>query len=353
MGTDGLIFPRLQLEVEPAEADREVLRKLQRAARLSRRDLGEARKAAAAAVDNTDAESGARPIALVAAAELAGLDGDWASLHLMLGGALDASGDAALVLEAVRQIALANGDLDNARNAAQRQVDAAARLAFDGTNPGACHESLLAPLDHLGEIAIAAADWAAAIIVYDEVLRIARVLVEQTATRDSRRNLSISLNRAGRVAEAAGERDRAGQVYEESLQTARELVAELATVESRRDLAIGMNNVGRVAEAAGEWDRAGQVYEESLQITRELVGQVPTVESRRDLSVSLNGVGRVAEAVGNVEDALKAFEESRQIRRGLAVRLGTKAAHLDREHSEASVARVQAMLGPSLKSGAT
>jgi tetratricopeptide (TPR) repeat protein len=306
------------------EVDRPAFAQLRQAARLSVTDLRAARRLAEAVLDAASVGDELRALAACASAELAGVDGDWTSLHQFLTTALDVPATVPYLrlLELVVDIGLRYGDPDVALRAADAQVAVCRDLADRVATPESLRD-LSISLDNVGAVAQARGDWDSATTTYDESLTIARDLADRVATPESLRDLSVSLDNVGAVARARGDWDRATTTYDESLTLRRDLADRVATPESLRDLSVSLDNVGAVARARGDWDRATTTYDESLTLRRDLADRVATPESLRDLSVSLDNVGAVARARGDWDRATTTYDEQLAILRDLADRVAT------------------------------
>jgi tetratricopeptide (TPR) repeat protein len=191
-------------------------------------------------------------------------------------------------------------------------------------------------LNRVGDAAMAAGDIAAATLVWQESLDIARDLAAWLQTPQSQRDLSVSLNKVGDAAKAAGDIAAATLVWQESLDIARDLAARLQTPQNQLDLAASLDRVGDASMAAGDLATAAKVRWECLSVCRTIAAQQNTRESQSNLDVCLKkatkiaiAAGDQAEAAGDLAAADIAWREGLEIVRELAIRLQTHKVQQD------------------------
>ncbi|MFN8099673.1 MAG: hypothetical protein U0Q21_15450 [Dermatophilaceae bacterium] len=180
-----LLFADYQV-ADSSDAARDVLGRLRLAARLSTHDLRAARREAEAAARTTPPGSELHALCASAAAELAGLDEDWASLHRYLESALNVPHDrVSLALTSlIRQVGLRYGDLDAAEAAADRDLSVRRDLADRIGTPETLRD-LSISLDNVGAVAQARGDWDRATTVYDESLTLAAEACHHDSSRSA------------------------------------------------------------------------------------------------------------------------------------------------------------------------
>ena len=98
--------------------------------------------------------------------------------------------------------------------------------------------------------------------------------------------------------------------YEENLKIARKLSEESPTASNQRDLSVSLNKLGDVWVKLGKEEEALKAYEEGLEIIRKLSEESPTASNQRDLSVSLYKLGNLYLQLGHYQSAVDILQEA-------------------------------------------
>jgi len=139
------------------------------------------------------------------------------------------------------------------------------KLAQDNPTSAEAQRDLSISLERLGDVAVAAGDLPDAKARHEEGLAIRRKLAQANPTSaQAQRDLSISLEKLGDVAVAVGDLPGAKARYEEDLAITRKLAKGNPTsAETQRDLVVSLFNLGDVTK-----DRT--LLREALQIVQSL-----------------------------------------------------------------------------------
>ncbi len=119
-----------------------------------------------------------------------------------------------------------------------------------------------------------------------------------------------------------GNASEAGAYYKDALHYSRLLAENAATQENRRELSLSLHRMGRYyreTEGTGNLDKAFSYYEEYARLTREL--EEDTLPSRREVRNSFFWMGDLMEAYGDeshLYQAVDLYEQYYQLCRGIA-----------------------------------
>lgn len=156
-----------------------------------------------------------------------------------------------------------------------------------------------------GTVATMLDDFAAARVLMDESLSLARELCDD-------RGVAIALNSIGHILHLQGDFAAARGYYERSLVLMRQC-------EDIRGVAIALSNLGGVTNSQGEFDAARRIYEQALAIHR-------TLGDHRAVAITMNNLGVLIDQQGEHETGRALCEESLQIRRKIGDSRGVSKA---------------------------
>ena len=222
---------------------------------------------------------------------------------------------------------MALGRLDQAKDSYNEMLDISSEAVENGRRES--RRDLSVSFERIGYIKEICSDLEGAMDSYEESLRIAKELSEETGMIDSLRNLSISYSNVGDIQQARGDLEGARASYEESLKIRKALCEETGMIEDHRNLSISYKNVGGIQEARGDLEGAMSCYEEGLKIRKSLCEETGMIEDRRNLSISYKNVGGIQEERGDFERARTSYEESLRIDKELSEETGTIESKCD------------------------
>ncbi|HYO48277.1 MAG TPA: tetratricopeptide repeat protein [Chloroflexia bacterium] len=156
-------------------------------------------------------------------------------------------------------------------------------------------------LNGAGNLAYSAGDYAAALALHEESLRLRRELGDKQGMAGALNNIAV-------VWRDRGDYERASKHFEKSLKLKRELGDKMG-------IASSLNNLGVVRQRQSNYNAAQACYEESLLIWRE-------AGEKYGVATALTNLGVLQGFRGNYEAARALHEESLLIRRELGDKLG-------------------------------
>ncbi|HEX9987086.1 MAG TPA: tetratricopeptide repeat protein [Chloroflexia bacterium] len=175
-------------------------------------------------------------------------------------------------------------------------------LALGKDSTGAVPATVRAnALNGAGNLAYSAGDYAAALVLHEESLRLRRELGDKQGMAGALNNIAV-------VWRDRGDYERASTYFEESLSLKRELGDKMG-------IASSLNNLGVVRQRQSNYDAAQACCEESLLIWRES-------GEKYGIATALTNLGILQGYRGNYEAARSLHEESLLMRRDLGDKLG-------------------------------
>jgi tetratricopeptide (TPR) repeat protein len=259
------------------------------AAKQQNSSIGEAKKAAAAEVQEF----------IAALDRYLDTRGYWSEYYLRLHQAIEA----AEVLEDRRErsgwshnlgvLLQRTGKSDEARQLYQQSLEISQE---QGDKSGVARS-----LHQMGMLAQDAGQYDEAREFYKESLKIKHELGEKSG-------VARSLHQMGILAQDTGQYDEARELYEESLKIMHELG-------DKRDVARSLHQMGILAQATGEYDEARNQYQQSLEIFQEL-------GDKSGVASSLHQMGMLAQATGEYDEARNLYQQSLKIDKELGDKSG-------------------------------
>jgi predicted ATPase/class 3 adenylate cyclase/Tfp pilus assembly protein PilF len=226
-------------------------------------------------------------------------------------------GPRAQALSNAGALALAQGDLDGARDLQERALAIIREVATEGGQRGTAHT-----LNRLGIIAYLQGDTDRAVALQEDALARFRALGDGSAAATTLNNLGVN-------AEAAGDLARARTLYEEALVLQR----EAGDIQS---IAIYLSNLGGIARQQGDHPAAVAAYRESLLAWRGL-------QDRWNSATTLLEVARLASMRHGHERAARLFGSAEALAEAVGVPLVVREE--ERADYARDVAAVRAALG--------
>ena len=203
----------------------------------------------------------------------------------------------------------------------RRAHDIAQKLAAANPNDAEEQRNLAVSFERLGIVFLKLGRTDDALTVFENDLKIRRVLVEADPNdRKKHRDLSISLNNLGDVFLKLGRTDDALSRFQGGLDIRRVLVeANPEDAQVQSDLSHSFNNLGEAFLRLGRTDDALSQFQHGLTIARGLAEDNPfDVQKQHDLSYSFDNLGDVLLKLSRTDDALSRFQDALRIRRVLA-----------------------------------
>ena len=173
----------------------------------------------------------------------------------------------------------------------------------------------------LGDLAVAQGDLENARQKYADALEVRQRLAESdTGNAGWQRDLSVSLEKLGNLAVAQGDLENARQKYAGALEVSQRLAeSDTGNAGWQRDLSVSLGKLGDLAVAQGDLEDARQKYAGALEVRQRLSESDPgNAQWQRDLSVSLNKLGDLAVAQSDLEDARQKYADALEVRQRLA-----------------------------------
>ena len=150
---------------------------------------------------------------------------------------------------------------------------------------------LFTSYEGLGVIAQAMGNLAAAKQYYEKCNAVAKELVKETGTVESRRMLATSYEGLGDTAALMGNQAAARHYFEKYIAIAKKLVKKYGTVKSRRMLATGYQRLADTAAEMKSFHEAKFYYEKSLAIFEKMAENIGMQQALRDLVIALIKMG--------------------------------------------------------------
>jgi tetratricopeptide (TPR) repeat protein len=226
---------------------------------------------------------------------------------------------------------------------------AVSRLAESDPGKVEWQRALSISLEDLGAIAVAQGDLTEARRLFLEDLRIVQRLAEgDPGNAEWQRDLAATLYKLGDVARTQGDLPEAQRLFSDSLRSF-QCVTEShpSNTAWQLDMANCNASLGDLALAQGEWEEAKQYHLKGLEISQRLTDSDPgNVALQCDLARSLIKLGELAVAEGDLFEAQQLFADSLRIRQWLVETDANNATwQRDLAVSRCWVGRVEQELG--------